>query len=182
MPHRSLALCWAVIALTLFSPKLFAQQLHPPVQAVITEAGTIEYFTVTPPDPATDSELRESFEDAVKTNLGMKDYMTKHPETEVLVGSGKTYYGMKGDQIQTAGYEAQPAFTYAGAQPAGFLEQVFGNKLDKGVFLASLASDLLEQVKTLSCGVGVVPETVEGSVNLGIISFTATWDTQKLCK
>jgi len=188
-------LSFLTIILLVRSPLLHAQAFpvaegtqEPPVVGVITAEGHIQYYAMPLADPGTAQEIKWSFHNAARENVGMAEYMQKHPDLSVIVGTPGAFYTMPSEQIEKGTFEPiqVPTPALAPAYQVGFQESFVkllgGVMTDPRAFLGNLAKDMLEHARTISCSAPVVPETVQASASIGVISFSATWSTATLCR
>jgi len=135
-----------------------------------------------PEDAAKSEELAARFKQAVKSNIGMQEFVKGNPESYLGVGKGNVVYTMTADEISQGTFEAEPVVAgYIAAESA----QEGGRILDPAQtssFLSRLAGNMLQDAKRLGCGASVRPRSIEGSASIGgLISFAATWDVSDLC-
>jgi hypothetical protein len=56
-----------------------------------------------------------------------------------------------------------------------------GQRLDTDQFLRNLGEQILEHSRRMSCQMHFRPQTVQGSVSVGVVAFSASWDTKEFC-
>jgi hypothetical protein len=151
------------------------------VKAIVTSEGQIIYFTSRPQPPVpTESDLGSSFEEAIKKNAGIQEFMKDNPQAYLAAGKGNVGYAMTADKLKQGIFKPEPVLTgyYGGYTPTGNV-----TILDPVRVLATLASNMLRDAKRLACNPATRPNSVEATASfLTGISFAATWDVASLCK
>jgi hypothetical protein len=149
------------------------------VTAVVTPSGEIVYYSMSGqippiPDQRRMAEPPPELEAALARNAGMKDFFANNPDLYVTTGLGDPLYTWNPN---TGDVEAASAAADPGIMKSGW----WGEQLDTDTFLRNLARNLFDQTKEMACQISVHPTTVEGTVSVGIVSFSANWDLGQLC-
>ena len=148
------------------------------VTAVVTPGGEIVYYSTSVMVPQASDKIPlgvaySELEEAVDKNAGMKDFFTSNPDLYVTTGLGDPLLTVNPNTGNVEAASAAADFAMWAAEP--------GNRLDTNTFLSNLAASLLDQTQKMTCLISVRPTTVEGTVSVGIVSFSANWDISKLC-
>lgn len=108
---------------------------------------------------------------ALDKNMRLKDFFAQNPDFYVTTGYADPIYS----------WNPQTGIVEAAAGP-GSTTAARGPQIDTETFLAKLAVSLFGQTREMACQIVVRPNTVEGTVSVGVVSFSANWDIGELCK